>query len=89
MAEYINKEYIINFLKEIEALHYNDELRINILNGINAISSTTDVVEREKINKAIEELKAEKGEIAWLFDDNWDDGLELILEILKRNIGGK
>jgi len=45
MTEYIN-----------EVLHYNDELRINILKGINAISSAADVVEREKIDKAIEEI---------------------------------
>ncbi len=87
MKEYINKEDIINFLKGIEALHYNDKLRINIINGINAISSTTDVIEREKIDKAIEELKHEIGEIAFVLDDSWNDGLELILEILKRNIG--
>lgn len=54
MARYIDKEETLNFFKGIEALHHNDELRINILNGINAISSTTDVVEREKIDKAIE-----------------------------------
>lgn len=87
MKEYIDKEDIINFLKGIEALHYNDELRINILNGINDISSTVDVVEREKIDKAIEELKREKVEIAGAFDDDFDDGLELILDVLKRNIG--
>ena len=45
MTEYIN-----------EVLHYNDELRINILKGINAISSAADVVEREKIDNAIEEI---------------------------------
>ena len=48
---------------------------------------TADVVERENIDKAIEELKHKKSEIACLFDDDWDKGIELVLEIFKRNIG--
>lgn len=79
MAEYIDKEDIIDFLKGIEALHYNDKLRINILNGINAISSTTDVVEREKIDKAIDEVYKIRNEV--LFANGCyepDDVLDII-----------
>jgi hypothetical protein len=95
MAEYVNRYKLV---KELECgiragnyeKGYDGYAHINSIDDcVDTVKDfdKADVVEREKINKAIEELKAEKGEIACLFDDDWDDGLELILEILKRNIG--
>lgn len=44
-----------------------------------------DAIKREKIDKAIEEIKDNKSEIACLFDDDWDKGIEAILEILNKH----
>jgi hypothetical protein len=86
MSEYVDKKYLdrkfqIDMMCSRGGTIFDTEKIINAL-------PTADVVEREKINKAIEELKSEIEEIAVAFDDDWDDGLELILEILKRNIIG-
>jgi len=89
MAEYIDKIQAMNIIasgKNDNAYFGTTSKDWEVIDFLKSVP-TADVVEREKINKAIEELKTEKGEIAWLFDDDWDDGLELILEILKRNIG--
>ena len=50
---------------------------------------TANEIEREKIDKAIEEIKDNKCEIACLFDDDWDKGIEAILEILNKYKGRK
>jgi len=86
MTEYIN-----------EVLHYNDELRINILKGINAISSTADVVEREKIDKAIEEITklrdscnrmiTEEASVANECYEQYANCYDECLRIIKQNIG--
>ena len=57
MATYIKEEDVLNFLKGIETLHHNDELRINILNGISSMDKTTSVVSLEDIKQAKEEIK--------------------------------
>lgn len=87
MAEYINKEDTINFLKGTEALHYNDELRINILNGINAISSTADVVEREKIDKAIKEMERYSTSFEYVNRHDLADAVDYCIGVIQRNIG--
>lgn len=85
MAEYIDKKYLDRKF-QIDMMCARGGTLFDTEKIINSIP-TADVVEREKIDKAIEELKAEKGKIACLFDDDWDNGLELILKIIKRNIG--
>ena len=85
MAEYIDKKYLDRKF-QIDMMCIRGGTLFDTEKIINSLP-IADVVEREKINKAIEELKAEKGEIACLFDDDWDDGLELILKIIRRNIG--
>ena len=85
MSEYIDKKYLDRKF-QIDMMCTRGGTLFDTEKIINSIP-IADVVEREKINKAIEELKAEKGEIACLFDDDWDDGLELILKIIRRNIG--
>lgn len=87
MAEYIDKKYLDRKF-QIDMMCSRGGTLFDTEKIINSIP-TADVVEREKINKVIEELKTEKGEIACLFDNDWDDGLELILKIIKRNIGGE
>lgn len=95
MAEYVNRDKLVRELDcGIRAGNYEDgyEKYMHINDMDDCVDTVkyfdkADVVEREKINKAIEELKREIENIAVAFDDDWDDGLELILDILKRNIG--
>lgn len=89
MAEYIDKKYLDRkFQIDMMCLRCG-----TIFDNQKIIDSlpTADVVEREKIDDAIEEIK---GQFYVLLKDEtsieelwWNNALEKTLEILKRNIG--
>lgn len=48
---------------------------------------TSDVIERSKIDKAIEEIQKERKIYLDMNDVDWLNGCDYVLEILKRNKG--
>ena len=94
MAEYIDKQIILDKCQRLidverkqgsDVMNYGRE-RVNqtevIMEYIEYMTPTADVVERSKIDKAIEEIEGEYSE-----NQDWANGLNRALEILKRNIG--
>lgn len=82
MVEYVEKQKLLNDTK----IRKDDSgvVRTRKLVFRNYIKSlpTADVVEREKIDKAIEEMKVE------IYCDNgFSQGVRRAMEILERNIG--
>lgn len=99
MAEYINRDKVLVELEcGIRAGNYEEGyekyMHINDMDDcVDTVKyfDTADVVEREKIDKAINEIK---GQFYVLLKDEtpieklwWNKALEKTLEILKKNIG--
>ena len=97
MAEYIEKETLDSEL--YNRFHDEDEpsnitdVRLGSVRNFVRDFPTVDVVEREKIEQAIAEIKdgyygnEEKSETDSERADAFNNGLNYALEILKRNIG--
>lgn len=101
MAEYIDKQIILDRCQRLidverkqgsDVMNYGRE-RVNqtevIMEYIEYMTPTADVIERSKIDKAIDEI-IEKSFISDIYNDRTDDEiikLDDVLEILKRNIG--
>ncbi len=102
MAEYIDKEKLINRLHIAEENYKadhdydidNDPFSDGILSAMFSVNqiisseSTADVVEREKIDKAIEEMKALANPQNKILGFDEKMGLKTAMNILVRNIGG-
>ena len=91
MAEYIDTNLLIEKMSRLRgcSCSYSDGI-IDEIEDIMSDIPTANVVEREKIDKAIEEIK---GQFYVLLKDEttveelwWNNALEKTLEILKRNI---
>lgn len=85
MAEYIDKDDL-KFLEipiapvlQGEQVHYEQGFLKEWLESV----PTANVIERSKIDKAIEEIEGEYSTC----NQDWIDGLNRALEILKRNLG--
>lgn len=78
MAEYIDVPNLILFLKCGEYESSEDVIKF-IENNV-----TTDVIERSKIDKAIEEMERIIADTSYFYTS---EGVKLALKIIKRNIG--
>ena len=94
MAEYIDREETLKVL-ENTAKYYEGEtadewtrgIHYGLIHGIDNIVDdvkTADVVEREKIDKAIEGIERSN---CFYHGSEIGIGIEIALEVLKRNIG--
>lgn len=86
MTEYIKKDKVVDMLYKFHI----DKADEDCINAIEDMVSE-NVVEREKINKVIEEIKGQffvllKGE-THIEEYWWNKALEKTLKIFKRNIG--
>lgn len=86
MAEYIDKEDL-KFLEipiapvlQGEQVHYEQGFLKEWLESI----PTADVIERSKIDKAIEEMERYIADTSYFYTS---EGVKLALKIIKRNIG--
>lgn len=87
MAEYIDKEKIERVRLE-DSCYIIEHFKGDEIDCI-IDAPTEDVIEREKIDKAIDEI-IDKSFISDIYNDRTDDEiikLDDVLEILKRNIG--
>ena len=100
MAEYIDKQIILDKCQRLidverkqgsDVMNYGRE-RVNqtevIMEYIEYMTPTADVIERSKIDKAIEEI--EDLNLSWVashYEDRFYGFQQEVLEILKRNIG--
>ena len=82
MVEYITKEQAIECIEfyQINPQHFDFVSLIDDIKG----ETQADVIERSKIDKAIAEMENLEKDSSHVRDWN---GLQLALEILKRNIG--
>ena len=82
MAEYINKEELIEDWNDMSQFYTN-------FHDFIENQKPSDVVERSKIDKAIEEINTEMswGSAKFMQETMYHKGLQKALEILKRNIG--
>ena len=87
MKEYINREELIKFLYSLQQPKFpittNGFKFISIIDAIKVVSErpTADVIEREKIEKAIEEIQKLRG-CSCSCSDGIIDGVEDILDKL-------
>ena len=94
MAEYINRDKVLEYRETVTTDDYsgNETLDVVAVEEILEVEPV-DVVEREKIEQAIAEIKdgyygnEEKSETDSERADAFNNGLNYALEILKRNIG--
>jgi hypothetical protein len=94
MAEYIEKEQALMQLTGRFPQNMSIEKYIGLVNfRINELD-TANVIERSKIDNAIEEIEKTENTQEHIFYDGdicargaFNDGMEKALEILKRNIG--
>lgn len=91
MANY--REYI-SALQQCAKEHENDKLFTGQINVSDLCSDTAkllgnDVIERSKVDKAIEDINTEMsyGSARFMQETMYHKGLKRALEILKRNIG--
>ena len=94
MAEYIDRDEVLEYRETVTTDDYsgNETLDVVAVEEILEVEPV-DVVEREKIEQAIAEIKdgyygnEEKSETDSERADAFNNGLNYALEILKRNIG--
>lgn len=99
MAEYIDKQIILDKCQRLidverkqgsDVMNYGRE-RVNqtevIMEYIEYMTPTANVVEREKIDKAIEEMKALANPENTILESDEKMGLMIAMNILVRNIG--
>ncbi len=89
MAEYIEKEHFDTRVRLAVGMAEGDftkDFTDGVLFTLELLKTekTADVVEREKINKAIEEMENLETTI---LGETYEDGVADCLEILKKNIG--
>lgn len=88
MAEYIDREKLLEELKESAKHHANNSREESLLYRDRAIireQSIADVIERTKIDKAIEEIESEIARFGT--KGMFYLGLNFSLKAIKRNIG--
>lgn len=89
MAEYIEREEFLKRIKPYDTEDKTDKALYNF--ALNQMMGTpnADVVEREKINKAIKEMEIEYNNLEYTENHNKGAsyGIRKSMEILKRNIG--
>lgn len=83
MAEYVNKKYLDRKF-QIDMMCLRGGTIFDTQKIIDSLP-TADVIERSKIDKAIEEINDEINSDFW--NSSFEGGLQKALEILKRNIG--
>ena len=86
MAEYIDREKILSKVKNnyIEDAKNGYDYYDYLLQDDLMSEPTADVIERSKINKAIEEIISLRKEYP---NDDYYDGKYKVLEIIKKHIG--
>jgi hypothetical protein len=95
MAEYIEKEKILtmttSYKSELGRLRAEPFVKCGIetVEGFINELPTADVIERSKIDKAIEDINTEMsyGSARFMQETMYHKGLKRALEILKKNIG--
>ena len=87
MAEYINKKYLDRKF-QIDMMCLRSGTIFDTQRIIDSLP-TADVIERSRIDKAIEQIATliEGGSHCDEYIDGYENGLNDALEILKRNIG--
>lgn len=89
MAEYIDRERVIQEIKDMDNCGCITRSVNHVCENMRSIP-TADVIERSKINKAIEEIMdIDWHKIMWKYDDVEIGFKSEVEEILKRNLEGK
>lgn len=84
MAEYIDRNEVLNYRETVITDDYSGNETLEVVSVEEILGLTpADVIEREKIDKAIAEIHSYKHGNGNMFDC----GMRKALEILKRNIG--
>lgn len=86
MADYIDRENVKNLIEVATEDSWELDYTLDRLKEVNS----TDVIERSKIDKAIEEINNAEVEVDFMNEhaSAFNSGLFKALEILKSNIGG-
>lgn len=88
MAEYIDRAELSVTPIDITDLPTDKCLMVYLAEDVDSLP-TADVIERSKVNKAIEDINTEMsyGSARFMQETMYHKGLKRALEILKRNIG--